>query len=167
MPQDGEHISVTALLYGTGAGAVDTRGLGAGLACDTPDKLDRCAVLIFEPKDGSHVLTSAYGVIEEPATTSAEAAFNTFIGDAADAFEGLTTVADYDREDISQARKAPITGGRGVPTFAAGTGAPLQTNPAYDPLKNTTGIEPIRREIALYAVEGAEGRTPVVYVMGE
>lgn len=166
MPQDGEHISVTDLLYGTGAGAVDTRGLGAGLACDTPDKLDRCAVLIFEPRDGSHVLTGAYGVIEEPATTSAEAAFNTFIGDAVGAFEGLTTIADYDREDIRQARKAPITGGRGVPTFAAGTGAPLQTNPAYDPLKNTNGVKPIRREIALYAVEGAEGRTPVVYVMG-
>ena len=76
-------------------------------------------MLIFEPKDGSHVLTGAYGVIEQPAAASAEAAFKAFIGDPADAFEGLTTIADYDREDIRQARKAPITGGRGVPTFAA------------------------------------------------
>ena len=124
-------------------------------------------MLIFEPKDGSHVLTGAYGVIEQPAATSAEAAVTTFLGDAATAFDGLNTIADYDREDIRQARKAPITGGRGVPTFAAGAGQPLTANPPYDPLKNTTGIEPIRREIALYAVEGAEGRTPVVYVRGE
>ena len=124
-------------------------------------------MLIFEPKDGNHVLTGAYGVIEQSAAASAEAAFKAFIGDPADAFEGLTTIADYDREDIRQARKAPIIGGRGVPTFAAGAGQPLTANPPYDPLKNTTGIEPIRREIALYAVEGAEGRTPVVYVMGE
>jgi hypothetical protein len=75
MPQDGEHInvSVTDLLYGSGSGAVDTRGLGPGLACYTPEALDRCAVLIFEPKDGGHVLTGAYGVIEQPAATSAEA----------------------------------------------------------------------------------------------
>ena len=47
MPQDGEHInvSVTDLLYGSGGGAVDTRGLGPGLACYTPEALDRCAVL--------------------------------------------------------------------------------------------------------------------------
>lgn len=169
MPQEGEHInvSVTDLLYGSGSGAVDTRGLGPGLACYTPEALDRCAVLIFEPKDGGHVLTGAYGVIEQPAATSAEAAVTTFLGDAATAFDGLNTIADYDREDIRQARKAPIIGGRGVPTFAAGAGQPLTANPPYDPLKNTTGIEPIRREIALYAVEGAEGRTPVVYVMGE
>lgn len=106
-------------------------------------------------------------MIEQPAATSAEAAFNTFLGDAATAFDGLTTIADYDREDIRQARKAPITGGRGVPTYAAGAGQPLTANPPYDPLKNTTGIEPIRREIARYAIEGAEGRTPVVYVMGQ
>ena len=169
MPQDGEHInvSVTDLLYGTGAGAVDSRGLGPGLACYTPEALDRCAVLIFEPKDGGHVLTGAYGVIEQPAATSAEAAVTTFLGDAATAFDGLTTIADYDREDIRQARKAPITGGRGVPTYAAGAGQPLTANPPYDPLKNTTGIEPIRREIAIYAIEGAEGRTPVVYVIGQ
>ena len=55
---------------------------------------DRCAVLIFEPKDGSHVLTGAYGVIEQPAATSAEAAFTTFLGDAAGAFDGLTTIAE-------------------------------------------------------------------------
>ena len=169
MPQDGEHInvSVTDLLYGSGAGAVDTRGVGAGLACYTPEALDHCAVLIFEPKDGSHVLTGAYGVIEQPAAANAEAAFKTFLGAAAGAFDGLTTIADYDREDMRQARKAPVTGGRGVPTYAAGAGQPLTANPPYDPLKNTTGIEPIRREIALYAVEGAEGRTPLVYVMGQ
>ncbi len=167
MPQDGEHISVTDLLYGSGASAVDTRGLGPGLACYTPEVFDRCAVLIFEPKDGSHVLTGAYGVIEQPAATSAEAAFTTFLGDAAGAFDGLTTIADYDREDIRQARKAPITGGRGVPTFAAGAGQPLTANLPYDPLKNTTGIEAIQREIAIYAIEGAEGRTPVVYVIGQ
>jgi hypothetical protein len=124
-------------------------------------------VLIFEPKDGNHVLTGAYGVIEQSAAASAEDAFNTFLGDAADAFEGLTTIADYDREDIRQARKAPITGGRGVPTFAAGAGPALKANPPYDPLQNTTGVETIRREIAIYAVEGAEGRTPVVYVLGQ
>ena len=167
MPQDGEHISVTDLLYGSGASAVDTTGLGPGLACYTPEVFDRCAVLIFEPKDGSHVLTGAYGVIEQPAATSAEAAFTTFLGDAAGAFDGLTTIADYDREDIRQARKAPITGGRGVPTFAAGAGQPLTANLPYDPLKNTTGIEAIQREIAIYAIEGAEGRTPVVYVIGQ
>ncbi len=137
------------------------------LACYTPEALDHCAVLIFEPKDGTHVLTGAYGVIEQPAATSAEAAVTTFLGDAAGAFEGVTTIADYDREDIRQARKAPITGGRGVPTFAAGAGPALKANPPYDPLQNTTGVETIRREIAIYAVEGAEGRTPVVYVIGQ
>ena len=124
-------------------------------------------MLIFEPKDGGHVLTGAYGVIEQPAATSAEAAVTTFLGDAATAFDGLTTIADYDREDIRQARKAPIIGGRGVPTFAAGAGPALKANPPYDPLQNTTGVETIRREIAIYAVEGAEGRTPVVYVLGQ
>ena len=83
MPQDGEHInvSVTDLLYGTGAGAVDSRGLG-GPRLLHPGRWTRCAVLIFEPKDGGHVLTGAYGVIEQPAATSAEAAVTTFLGDA-------------------------------------------------------------------------------------
>lgn len=36
MPQDGASIDVTDVLYGSGAGVVDTRALGPGLACYTP-----------------------------------------------------------------------------------------------------------------------------------
>jgi len=38
--------------------------------------------------------------------------------------------------------------------------------PIYDPLKNTTDVNPIGRELALYAIGGAEDRTPMVFVMG-
>lgn len=42
----------------------------------------------------------------------------------------------------------------------------LRVKPLYDPLKNTDGVNPIARELALYAIGGAEGRTPIVFVMG-
>ncbi len=67
-------------------------------------------MLIFEPREGSHVLTGTYGVIEQSAAASAEAAFNTFLGDAAGAFEGLTTIANYDREDNFARRLKTLSG---------------------------------------------------------
>lgn len=44
---------------------------------------------------------------------------------------------------------------------------PLTVNPLYDLLKNTTGVEAICREIALSIIQGADGRTLVVYDIGE
>lgn len=55
---------------------------------------------------------------------------------------------------------------RGVPSYAAGADAGITGKPLYDPLKNTGGVNPITRELALYAIGGAEGRTPMVFVLG-
>ena len=166
MPQDGVSIDVTDVLYGSGAGVVDTRALGPGLACYTPGVPDRCAVLVFAPGEGSHVLTGAYGVLEQPAAAAPEAAFRAYAGAAAEAFTGLETMADYDSEAVCAGDRVPHPGSRGVPTYAAGAGAEITGKPIYDPLKNTTDVNPIARELALYAIGGAEDRTPMVFVMG-
>ena len=117
---------MTDVLYGSGAGVVDTRALGPGLACYTPG---RCAVLVFAPSEGSHVLTGAYGVLEQPAAAAPEAAFKAYAGAAAEAFTGLETMADYDSEAVRAGDRVPHPGSRGVPTYAAGAGAAIVISP--------------------------------------
>ena len=52
--------------------------------------------------------------------------------------------------------------GRG---YAAGAGVTKEEGPFYDPLQNTRGVNAINREIAVFAVEGAEARTPIIFVI--
>ena len=136
-------------------------------ACGTPE-LDRCAVLTFSPRDGGHVLTGIHGVIEMPGTltlTEALAAFG-----ATPEAAGVTlreTLVAYDREDLRLARKAPVTGGMGVTAMMATAGDPAAGTLPYDPLARTTGITNPGRQVSLFAVDGAEDRVPVIFVLAE
>ena len=165
LPQDGTSFSVTDIL---GQGGLSTTGLGSGLACGTPEALDRCAVLTFSPRDGGHVLTGIHGVIEMPGAlgmTEALAAFG-----ATPEAVGVTlreTLVAYDREDLRQARKAPVTGGLGVTAMMATAGDRAAGTLPYDPLARTTGITNPGRQVGLFAVDGAEDRVPVIFVLAE
>ena len=145
-----------------GQGGLDTDGLGAGLNCGTPDVADRCAVLRFEPAEGGHILTAAWGIMELPGDVRPEDAFTRF-GDP-DAFDTATTQLGYEVEDVRIGRKAPRTNGLGVTATMALAGGPLDEAPVYDPLSMTTGGT-IPREIEIFAIEGAEDRTPLLYVL--
>ncbi|WP_422003138.1 hypothetical protein [Roseovarius mucosus] len=146
--------------------SVDIKGTGPGLACYTPETHDRCAVLEFSPSDGGHVLTRAYGIIEMERTNSAQAAVEAFIGsDAAEAFDGFSTKLGYDPKEVKQGIAVQFGGDGGVASYAAGAGATKDVTPFYDPLENTRGVNAINREIAIFAVEGAEARMPIIFVL--
>lgn len=155
----GVSFSVTNVL---GQGGLDTDGLGTGLNCGTPDVEDRCAVLRFEPAEGGHIMTAAWGVIELPGDVQPEDAIAHF-GDP-DAFNIATTKLGYEVEDVRIGRKAPRTNGLGVTATMALAGAPLDEASFYDPMSMTTGGT-IPRQIQIFAIEGAEGRMPVLYVL--
>lgn len=155
----GVSLSVTDILE---QGGLDTDGLGAGLNCGTPDVADRCAVLRFDPAEDGHIMTAAWGVIELPGDVKPEDAIAHF-GDPA-VFDTASTQLGYQVEDVRIGRQAPRTNGLGVAATMALAGAPLDEAPFYDPLSMTTG-ETISREIEIFAIEGAEGRTPVIYVL--
>lgn len=155
----GMSFSVTDVL---GRGGLDTDGLGAGLNCGTPDVEDRCAVLRFEPAEGGHIMTAAWGIIELPGDVLPDDAIARF-GDPA-AFDTAITQLGYEVEDVRIGRKAQRTNGLGVTATMALAGGPLDEAPVYDPLSMTTGGT-IPREIEIFAIQGAEGRTPVLYVL--
>ena len=155
----GASFSVTDVL---GQDGLDTDGLGAGLNCGTPDVADRCAVLQFDPAEGGHVMTAAWGVIELPGNVRPGDALASF-GDLA-AFDMAKTQLGYQVEDVRIGHKSPRANGLGVTATMALAGAPLDEAPVYDPLSMTTGGT-IPRQIEIFAVEGAEDRTPVLYVL--
>lgn len=68
------------------------------------------------------------------------------------AFDGLTTIGDYDREAIRQASTARITG---VPTFVAGAGKPPDRQPALYAIEDTADR---RRRHMSSGREGGHGR---------
>lgn len=148
-----------------GGDSVSTKGTGPGLACYTPDVLDRCAVLEFSPADGGHVLTRAYGVIELKRTETPRAAIEGLVGDSMAAFDGFTTKLDYDPGSLEQGRTPKFITNGGVAAYAVGAGQMREGSPLYDPLQNTTQTNPISREIALFAVDGAPNRIPLIFVL--
>lgn len=160
----GVSLSVAGAL---GQGGLDTDGLGAGLACGTPDALDRCAVLRFEPADGGHVLTAAWGVIELQESANPEDALARFGGSSA--FDIAPTLLAYDTRDIAAGDRTVHRGtSLGVTATLASAGEALAEPPAYDPLEMTSsGRTTIRRAVELYAIQGAEGRTPLLYVLSQ
>ena len=164
--KSGFSADVNGLLYGAAGGnIVDFKGTGPGLSCYTPDVLDRCAVLEFSPAGGGHVLTRAYGVLETGAAVSGKAGFDAFMGANGDAFEGFTAKIDYDAESLKTGIIPKFPGVRGVGAYAAGAGEPREGEPFYNPLEFTTGVNPIAREIGLFAVEGAPARMPMIFVL--
>lgn len=148
-----------------GGNEIDTKGTGPGLACYTPDVVDRCAVLEFSPKDGGHVLTRAYGVVEMQRDGTAEAMLKDFVGSSWDAFEGFTTRLDYDPDSLKLGQTPKFITRGGVSAYAVGAGAMREGKPFFDPLINTSGTNPITREIALFTVDGADMRIPMIYVL--
>lgn len=49
----------------------------------------------------------------------------------------------------------------------ATVGDPAARTLPYDPLARTTGITNPGRQVSLFAVGGAEGRVPVIFVLAE
>lgn len=146
--------------------SVDIKGTGPGLECYTPEINDRCAVLEFSPADGGHVLTRAYGVIEMERLDTSKEAIDTLTGaNNAAAFDGFTTKLGYDPEEVKQGVAVQYGGNGGVDAFAAGAGARKDETPFYNPLENTGGMNAINREIAIFAVDGAVTRMPVIFVL--
>jgi len=145
--------------------ALDTKGTGPGFACHTPEVRDRCAVLEFSPSDDGHVLTRAYGVVELEPTEPARAMLDTVIGEGAVAFDIFSAPIDSDTETMKLGALAKFPGTGSVIAHAAGAGASRPGEPLFDPLKNTRGVKPITREIALFAVEGSASRVPLIFVL--
>lgn len=145
--------------------AIETTGTGPGLACYTPEVLDRCAVLEFSPVEGGHALTRAYGVLELERSGSVEEVFGTFVGDAVDIFDAYSTVVAYDPASLEAAATPKFHKQSGTRAFAGGAGATTEGIPLYDPLKYTTGMNAINRSVAIFAVDGAKTRVPVIFVL--
>lgn len=88
---------------------VSVKETGPGLACYTPEGLDRCAVLEFAPDAVGHVLTRAYGLIELDRTAgSPQETIEAFVSESMCAFDGFGTQVDYDVGSIKQAGGAKI-----------------------------------------------------------
>ncbi len=145
--------------------AVSVRGTGPGLACYTPDILDRCGMLEFSPADGGHILTRAYGIIELERSGSPRDVVEAFVGDSIAAFDGFGAQVDYDADTLKTGVLANYPGIRGVPAYVMGAGEIREGAPLYDPLQNTTGLNPITREVALFAIDGAPDRIPLLFVL--
>lgn len=145
--------------------SVSVKGTGPGLACYTPGVIDRCAVLEFSPADGGHILTRAYGVIElERSGTTREAA-EEFAGDNIAAFDAFGAQVDYDADTLKTGVLASYSGVRGVSAYVMGAGEDREGAPLYDPLENTTGLNSVTREVALFAIDGAPDRIPLLFVL--
>lgn len=145
--------------------ALDTKVTGPGLACLTPDVLDRCAMLEFTPSAGGHILTRAYGVIELEPGDTARAVLDSFLGESATAFDIFSTRIAFDPEAVRLGALPKFPGGVGVDAHVAGAGEARSGDPLFDPLRNTVGMKPVQREIALFAVEGAKDRVPLIFVL--
>lgn len=158
-------FSIDINLQLTEGDAVDTKGTGPGLACYTPEVNDRCAVLEFSPAAGGHILTRAYGVIELDRTGTAKEVFDSFVAGNGTIFEGFSAPLDYDPGAVRSGVRPQFLSGGGVDAYAAGAGAVREGEPVYDPLKNTSGTKAINREIALFTVDGAETRVPLIFVL--
>ncbi|MFJ1292652.1 hypothetical protein ACEPPZ_11270 [Paracoccus yeei] len=158
----GMSFSATGL---TGQDGLDTTGLGPGLNCGTPGRADRCAMLRFEPTEGGHVLTAAWGVIEMPGSLTAEDVLDRLGG--TDAFDTAETVLAYDTRDVAAGDRTVHRGSSlGVKATLAAAGEALDEPPRYDALKMTSGSRNvIRRAAEVYVIEGAEDRTPVLYTL--
>ena len=165
LQQDGLSLALTDIL---GQGGLSTTGLGSGVGCGMPEVADRCAVLTFAPRVGGHVLTAAHGVVERPGDmTPAEALADLGADPEVAGIEIMDTLLGYDVEDVRLARKAAITGGLGVAARMAAAGGPAQAALPYYPLATTTGMSNPGRQVSLFALDGAEGRVPVVFVLSE
>lgn len=148
------------------ANSIDVKGTGPGLACYTPKVLDYCAVLEFAPSDNGHILTRAYGVIEMQGAQSLQAAVEKLVGDdAVAAFESFTVKLGYDPVEVKQGMAVQYGGNGGVTAYAAGAGVTQEEAPFYDPLENTLSVNAINREIAVFAIDGAEARVPIIFVL--
>ena len=144
---------------------ISTKGTGPGLACYTPDVRDRCAVLEFSPSTAGHTLTRAYGVIELDRTGTPEEMLTAFLGEDATVFDLFAAPVDYDAEAVKLGETPRFVGARGVRAHIGGAGEQREGNPIYDPLENTSGLNPIAREIALFALDGTPGRVPLIFVL--
>ena len=159
------HISVNMNDITNATYAVDTKGTGPGLACYTPEVNDRCGVLEFSPTERGHVLTRAYGVIELERTGTPREVFDAFVADNGAVFEGVSAPLGYDAQALRLGVPPRFPESGGVPAYAAGAGARRDGTPLYDPLGKTGGITAINREIALFVVDGAETRVPLIFVL--
>ncbi|MFP7675524.1 hypothetical protein ACG74X_19430 [Marivita sp. S0852] len=148
-----------------GVDMLSTKGVGPGITCYTSEVLDRCAVLEFSPSNGGHVLTRAYGVIELERSETPRQTFEKFVGENVGVFEGFTSKIDYDAGSVQLGSTPKYIGVRGVPAYAAGAGGHREGPPMYDPLENTSGVNPVDREIALFAVDGSDSRVPLIFVL--
>lgn len=120
LSQDGASFEMADIL---GQGGLSTSGFCGRLACGASEVPARCAVLTFPPRDGGHVLTGAFGVIEMPGDiTNARALAELGAQPEAVSVNIMDTLLGYDVEDIRLARKAPITAGLGVATVMATAG---------------------------------------------
>ncbi len=163
IPSDSRVSDIFGRVQG-GARGLDTSVTGPGLACYTPGVRDRCAVLEFVPEGGAHVLARAYGVIELPRRGGPAEALAEFAGEAAAILDGFDTVLAYDRSEMVEKRRLSHTNGPGVDAHAAAAGED-RDGTLYDPLADTIGARPLTREIALFAVDGAATRVPLVFVL--
>ena len=159
----GFSVDMDNMMYGIDG--VDIKATGPGLACYTPDILDRCALLEFSPVDDGHVLSRAYGVVELERNGTPQQVFEGIAGAEAAIFEGFSAPVGYDSETLRLGTVSQFPGRASVQAYAAGAGATRDGKPIYDPLKNTTGITAINREIAIFAVDGAEARVPLIFVL--
>lgn len=159
----GFSVNMNDMMYGIDG--LDTKGLGAGLACYTPSVNDRCAVLEFSPRDGGHILTRAYGVIEMERTGAPREVLEGFLGESAVIFEGFTAPLGYNLRFAHHGAESQSSGRGTKESYMVGAGAGHDGEPIYDPLKITTGVKAINREVALFAVDGSENRVPLIFVL--
>lgn len=165
-PADGDYATVgggfnTANLMAPQS--LDVKGLGHGLNCGTPGVNDKCAVLNFEPGPDGHVLTAAWGVMEFPEGTEPRDLIGGF-GNPEN-FDISETVLGYLKADVQKGDQAQYNG-IGVKATMASAGPVLAKAPVYDPLKLTTGSK-VYRQNQLFVVQGADGRSPVVYLVSQ
>lgn len=163
---EGAWRTTSGFSYDPNAGdSISVKGTGPGLACYTPATLDRCAVLEFSASGVGHSLTRAYGVIEWERSGTPQDMLTGFLADDVAVFDVLSAPVAYDAASVKAGDVPRFIDGRSVKAYIAGAGELVEGVPLYDPLANTSGVNPVMREIGLFALDGADGRVPLAFVL--
>ncbi|ADO43096.1 hypothetical protein [Ketogulonicigenium vulgare] len=144
-------------------GQIDVGFTGRGLDCGTPEILDACGVLIFDKLGGSWILTGAEGV-RELDTLDYIQAVPTIVGDDIFAFVRTDQHVAYPTNWVA-GRTDEQSSGSAALSARYTLGAALESEPRYVRPTEHWRTQSVNHEVTLYAVDGANGRTPVIFTM--
>lgn len=146
-------------------GQIDVGFTGAGLDCGTPDLLDACGVLILDRVDGNWILTGAEGVVELE-TADYMQAFPEVVGDDLSAFQRTDQHVAFAANWLAGRTDEMASGGYAMSARYT-LGEALDDGPHYVRPTEPWRLQSVNHEVTAYAVDGAKGRTPLIFTMAQ